>query len=107
MQILETIPIYEPPTWPLIVVLIGLILIIIGMATIEKTDYAGTTGVIIGSIVFIVGIMLIFILNNTQYSHDEYIIKIDSISTREFIEHYDVTKRFEYSDVIQVKEIKK
>ena len=107
MQILETIPIYETPIWPVIVAIIGLGLMIIGMIIISHTDYVGVIALIIGLSMFIIGAAFIFILNNTQYSHDEYIIKIDSISTKEFVEHYDVTKRFEYSDVIQVKEIGK
>lgn len=107
MSILETIPIYETPTWPGILALIGLGLIVVGMTIIADTDYAGIVALVVGLIIFLVGIGLLFILNNTEYSHDEYIVKIDSIPTKEFVEHYDVTKRFEYSDVVQVREITK
>jgi len=105
MEILETIPIYTSPIWPVIIALIGLSLFIIGVAIIKDTDYAGIIIFIIGLIMLVVGFTFMFILDNTEYSHDEYIIKIDNISTKEFIERYDVTKRFEYSDVVQVKEI--
>lgn len=107
MRILETIPIYETPTWPGIMALIGLGLVVIGIVIIEDIDYVGTILAIIGSVVLIGGIGFLFILNNTEYSHDEYIIKIDNISAEEFVERYDVTKRFEYSDVVQVREITK
>ena len=107
MRILETIPIYETPTWPGIMALIGLGVILVGIIIMADTDYAGIIIAIIGSIVLIGGIGFLFILNNTEYSHDEYIIKIDNISAEEFVERYDVTKRFEYSDVVQVREITK
>lgn len=107
MQILETIPIYTSPTWPGIMALIGLGLVIIGMVILEDTDYAGIVALVMGLIMFLVGTGLLLIFHNTEYSHDEYIIRIDNISTKEFIEHYDVTKRFEYSDVVQVREITK
>lgn len=107
MQILETVPIYESPVWPGIMALIGLGLFIIGMVILEDTEYAGVIILIIGLSMVVVGVVCLFTLDNTQYSHDEYIVKIDGISTREFVERYDVTKRFEYSDIIQVKEIGK
>lgn len=105
MSILETVPIYGTPAWPGIVALIGLGLVIIGMVIMADTDYAGIIALIVGLIIFLVGAGLLCTL--TEYSHDEYIVKIDGISTQEFIEHYDVTKRFEYSDVVQVREITK
>ena len=78
MEIIDTVMIGAPPLW---------LLIIFGIS------------VVICLFCVLAGI-------NTP-NHEEYIVRLTDISTTEFIENWEVTKEFEYSDVIQVKKKEK
>jgi predicted membrane channel-forming protein YqfA (hemolysin III family) len=107
MEIIETVPIYGPPAWPIITFFVGLgILILCGMF-LNNTEYAGIITLIIGTVVVFVGLIFYAILHKSEFSHNEYIVRITDIPAQEFVEKYKVTKRFDYSDVIQVREIEK
>lgn len=106
MEILKTIPIYGVPDW---VWILGLSSIILGIIAVilKDTEYVGC---IIG-IIAALGILLTsisgIILNKAKFKHNEYVVRITNMPAQEFIEKYEVVKHFEYSDVIQVKEIEK
>ena len=107
MEILETIPIYGPPDWPVITLFIGFGIAICCCIFLRDTDHAGLIIAIIAIIVILVGGVSLAILRKSEFSHNEYIVRITDIPAQEFIEKYEVVKCFEYSDVIQVKEIEK
>ena len=106
MEILETIPIYGPPDWPLITFFIGLGIAIISIAVLRDTEYVGMIGAIVAVIAILTGIISLFILQESEFDHNEYIVRITNMPAQEFVEKYEVIKHFDYSDVIQVKEIK-
>lgn len=105
MEILETIPIYSTPDWTFITFLIGLGLAIIAGTILCDTKYVGIIVAIIAIIIILVGVISGIILRENEFDHNEYVVRITDIPTQEFVEKYKVTKYFEYSDVIQVKEI--
>lgn len=105
MEIIETIPIYGPPDWPLITFFIGLGIAIISIAVLRDTEYAGLIAAIIAVIAILTGIISLFILQNSEFDHNEYVVRITNMPAQEFVEKYKVIKRFDYSDVIQIKEI--
>ena len=106
MEILETIPIYGVPDWVGILFLSSIILGIIAVI-LKDTKYVG---LIIGLIAAI-GILLAgisgIIFNNAEFKHNEYVVRITNMPAQEFIEKYEAVKHFDYSDVIQIKEIEK
>lgn len=107
MEILETIPIYGPPDWPLITFFVGLGIAIISIAALHDTEYVGIIVAIIAVIAILTGIISLIILRESEFDHNEYVVRITDMPAQEFIEKYKVVKHFEYSDVIQVKEIEK
>ena len=106
MEILETIPIYGIPNWIGILFLSSIILGIIAVI-LKDTEYVGC---IIGCIAAL-GILLAsigaLIFNQAEFKRNEYVVRITNMPAQEFIEKYEVVKHFDYSDVIQVKEIEK
>ena len=105
MEIIETVPIYGPPDWPLILIGVGVVLAIITAIGLSNTEYVGLIVASFALLMLIIGIIACIVLKNTEFRHDEYIVRITDISTQEFIEKYEIVKRFDYSDVVQVKEI--
>lgn len=105
MEIIETIPIYSPPDWPLITFFIGLGIAIISIAVLRDTEYVGIIAAIVAVIAILTGIISLFILQESEFDHNEYIVRITNMPAQEFVEKYEVIKHFEYSDVIQIKEI--
>lgn len=107
MEIIETIPIYGAPAWTAILFLVGLVLAIFAAAVLHDTEYVGIIIAIIAIIIILVGLISGIVLRNSEFNHNEYIVRITNMPTQEFIEKYEVIKRFEYSDAIQVREIEK
>jgi len=107
MEILETIPIYGPPDWPLITFFIGIGIAIISIAVLRDTEYVGIIAAIIAVIAIFTGIISLIILHESEFDHNEYVVRITNMPAQEFVEKYKVVKHFEYSDVIQIKEIEK
>lgn len=107
MEILETIPIYGIPNWVGILFFASLILAIIATITSKDTEYAG----IIIACISIIGILLsgicAIINREAEFKRNEYVVRLTDMPAQEFIEKYEVTKHFEYSDVIQIREIEK
>lgn len=109
MEIIETIPIYKVPDWPVFVLLAGLAISVIGVM-IAPSNGNGTVFTIIVCICLVTilfGLASFLIIGKSEFSHNEYIVRLSDMPAQEFIEHYEVTKTFEYSDVIQVREIEK
>ena len=107
MEILETVPIYGIPNWPVIIILVGIGITIFAAGCLHNTEYVGLIVGMLGVIIIVVGFFAVIILHKSEFKHNEYIIRLTDISAQEFAEKYEVTKRFEYSDIIQVKEIEK
>lgn len=107
MEILETIPIYTAPNWPIITFFIGLGIAIVCSIFLGDTEYVGVIVGFIAAVVILVGIISSIILRKSEFSHNEYIVRITDMPAQEFVEKYEVVKRFDYSDVIQVREIEK
>lgn len=107
MEILETIPIYGPPIWPVILIMCGFGLAILSITILNDTKYADVIAALIGAAIAITAFVSLIILRNAEFKRNEYIVRITDITTQEFVEQYEVTKRFEYSDIIQIKEIEK
>lgn len=113
MEILETIPVYEHSEVCTIVGIIlltlsslGLILSTIGYAC----DCLSMKIYLLLAIVLGIVVMFSFCLMKLDtgfcvtYSHDEYVVRLqDNYPANKFNEEYEITKKFEYSDVIQVK----
>ena len=104
MEILETIPYYTTPEWPIILFIAAIGIIIIGCAIAKDTELVGLIIAIIGAVALLTSVICINIYRNTEFSHNEYIVKITDVSAREFNEKYEITKYFDYSDAVQVKE---
>lgn len=107
MEIIETIPIYGPPNWTFILMGISIAVVVLSFVLFHDTEYVGLIISCIAGLAFIIGAIATITLNNSEFKRNEYIVRITDMSAREFIEKYEVTKRFDYSDVIQVKEIEK
>ena len=107
MEILETIPIYKGPDWPFFLIIGGLILMGACAALLNDTEWVGLVVLVLAAIILFTGIITAIIYKDTIFSHNEYIVRISNMPINEFIENYEITKRFEYSDVVQVKEIVK
>ena len=105
MEIIETIPIYGSPIWPVIILLIGLGIAIFSIAALHDTEYVGPIASIIAVIIMLIGVISLFIVQKSEFDHNEYVVRITNMPVQEFIEKYEIVKHFEYSDVIQVKEI--
>jgi len=105
MEILETIPIYGPPDWPVITLFIGLVIAIWCCIFLHDTASAGVIVAIIAIIVILVGGVSLVILRESEFYRNEYVVRITDMPAQEFIEKYEVVKHFDYSDAIQVKEI--
>ena len=106
MEILETIPIYGTPIWVTILIVCGFGALILSIG-IAETKYACYVVLFIGALAVLTGLVGLIVLGDTEFKRNEYIVRITDMSAQEFIEKYEVTKRFDYSDVIQVKEIEK
>ena len=107
MEILETIPIYGVPNWPIITLFVGIGIVIFAAGCLHDTEYVGLIVGMLGVIAVVGSLLATVVLHESEFKHNEYIIRLTDISAQEFTEKYEVTKRFEYSDVIQVKEIGK
>lgn len=105
MEIIETVPIYTVPDWPMITFFIGLGIAIVCCIFLGDTEYAGVIVGSIAAVIILVGIISSIILRKTEFSHNEYIVRLNDMPAQEFVEKYEVTKRFDYSDVIQIREI--
>lgn len=105
MEIIETIPVYGPPAWPIITFFVGLGILIFCGFILNDTEYAGIIMLIIGTVVVFVGLIFLIVLNKSEFKCNEYIVRLTDIPAQEFVEKYEVTKHFDYSDVIQVREI--
>ena len=72
---------------------------------LNETEWAWLIILILAIIITLTGIITAIIYRDTVFSHNEYIVRVSNIPINEFIDKYEITKRFEYSDVVQVKEI--
>lgn len=106
MEIIKTVPIYGPPGWPFILIGVSIVVALIA-AGLSNTEYIGPIAALLAMSMFTVGIIASIILENAEFKRNEYIVRITDISTQEFVENYEVIKHFDYSDVIQVREIEK
>lgn len=105
MEIIETIPIYGPPNWTFILMGISVAVIVVSFVLFHDTEYVGLIITCIAGLAFIIGMIAMITLNNSEFSHNEYIVRITDMPAQEFVEKYEVTRHFDYSDVIQVREI--
>lgn len=107
MEIIETIPIYGMPNWIGILFFISIGLAIIAIIINSDTEYVGPIMGIFAMIGIIVAVAGAITLKEAEFRRNEYIVRLTDMPAQEFIEKYEVTKHFDYSDVIQVKEIEK
>lgn len=107
MEIIETIPIYGIPGWVGILFASSFILGMLATIFAVNTKYIGVIMAIISVIGLILSGITAIVFNKAEFKHNEYIVRITDMSAQEFIEKYEVVKHFDYSDVIQVKEIEK
>lgn len=107
MEILETIPIYGIPNWVGILFLVSLGLALIAIIIHEGAEYVGLIIACISLICILISGISAIINREAEFKRNEYIVRITDMPAQEFIEKYEVTKHFDYSDVIQVREIEK
>lgn len=107
MEIIETIPIYGMPNWIEILFFISIGLAIIAIIINSDTEYVGPIMGIFAMIGIIVAVAGAITLKEAEFRRNEYIVRLTDMPAQEFIEKYEVTKHFDYSDVIQIKEIEK
>lgn len=107
MEIIKTIPIYGPPNWTLILMGISVVVVILSFIWFHDTEYVGPIIACIAGLAFLIGMIATITLNHSEIKRNEYVVRLNDMSAQEFIEKYEVTKRFDYSDVIQVREIEK
>ena len=107
MEIIKTIPIYGIPNWVGILFFASLILAITATIISKDTEYAGIIIACISIIGILVSGICAIINREAEFKRNEYVVRLTDMPAQEFIEKYEVTKRFDYSDVIQVREIEK
>lgn len=107
MEIIETIPIYGMPNWVGILLLSSIGLTILTVLFALNTKYIGAIMALISAIGIIISIIGATTLSKAEFKYNEYVVRITNMPAQEFIEKYEVVKHFDYSDVIQVKEIEK
>ena len=107
MEIIKTIPIYGPPNWTFILMGISVAIAVLSVVLFHDTEYVGPIIASIAGLAFIIGAIAAVTLDNSEFKRNEYIVHMTDMPVQEFVEKYEVTKRFDYSDVIQVKEIEK
>lgn len=107
MEIIETIPIYGIPNWVGILFVSSFILGFLASIFAVKTKYICVIMAIISLIGLILSGVSAIVFSKAEFKHNEYIVRITDIPVQEFIEKYEVVKYFDYSDVIQIKEIEK
>ena len=106
MEIIDTVMIGAPPLWLLII--FGISVVICLFCVLAGDDRMGFgIAFLAGLAVAVVSGFLIVSGGINTPNHEEYIVRLTDISTTEFIENWEVTKEFEYSDVIQVKKKEK
>ena len=105
MEIIETIPIYGPPNWTFILMGISVAVVVLSLACLHNTEYIGLIISCIAGLAFIIGMIAAVTLNHLELKRNEYIVRLTDMPAQEFVEKYEVTKHFDYSDVIQVREI--
>ena len=105
MEVIETIPIYGMPDWVGILLLSSVGLAILTIIFALNTKYIGTIMALVSVIGLIVGFISAIILSKAEFQGNEYVVRITDMPAQEFIEKYEVVKHFDYSDVIQIKEI--
>ena len=107
MEILETVPIYGMPNWIGVLFIASIVLALIAITICKDTDYVGPIIGMISAIGIILTIAGAVTFKKFEFKRNEYIVRLNDMPAQEFIEKYEVTKRFDYSDVIQVREIEK
>ena len=107
MEIIETIPIYGIPNWVGILFVSSFILALLASILAVKTKYIYVIMTIIAIISLILSGVSAIVFSKAEFKHNEYVVRITDIPVQEFIEKYEVVKYFDYSDVIQIKEIEK
>ncbi len=107
MEILETIPIYGIPDWVGILFLLSIILAFIAFMISKDTKYIGPILALFSAIGIIISAIGAVTLRDAEFKRNEYVVRITDMPAQEFIEKYEVTKHFDYSDVIQIREIEK
>lgn len=107
MEIIETIPIYGIPSWVGILFASSFILGMLATIFAVNTKYIGVIMAIISVIGLILSGISAIVFSKADFKHNEYVVRITDMPAQEFIEKYEVVKHFDYSDVIQVKEIEK
>lgn len=107
MEIIETIPIYGPPNWTFILMGISVAVVVLSFIWFHDTEYVGPILACIAGLAFIIGMIAAVTLNHSELKRNEYIVRLTDMPAQEFAEKYEVTKHFDYSDVIQVREIDK
>lgn len=107
MEIIETIPIYGPPNWTFILMGISVAVIVVSFVLFHDTEYVGLIITCIAGLAFIIGMIAMITLNNSEFKRNEYVVRLNDMPAQEFVEKYEVTRYFDYSDVIQVREIEK
>lgn len=106
MEIIDTVMTGALPLW--LPIIFGVSAAICLFCLLADDDRIGfEIACFVGLAVAVVsGFLIVFGAINTP-NHEEYIVRLTDISTTEFIENWEVTKEFEYSDVIQVKKKEK
>lgn len=107
MEIIETIPIYGIPDWVGILFVSSFILGMVATISAVNTKYICVIIAIISLIGLILSGISAIVFNKAEFKHNEYIVRITDMPVQDFIEKYEVVKYFDYSDVIQIKEIEK
>lgn len=104
MEIIETIPVYNNPTW---LILICIVAGAVFLATLFNDKFNTITGVImlIAFVILITGIILALTHAFIKYDHDEYIVRITDMSAVDFVKEYKLVGTYDYSDVIRIKKI--
>lgn len=107
MRLIETIPIHSTAIWVAIIGVIFFIFTIIFAFVYVWTNKKPILIIFIASMI-IVSIMAGLTLTHAAdtFNHEEYIVELTDITARDFFKEYEITKTFEYSNVVQIKAIR-
>ena len=107
MRLIETIPIYNTADWVAITGTIFFIFTVIFAFVYTCTNKKSMFIIFIVSMI-IVSIMLGLTLTHAAdtFNHEEYIVELTDVTAQDFFKEYEITKTFEYSNVVQIKAIR-
>jgi len=107
MRLIETIPIHSTATWVAIIGVIFFVFTLIFAFVYALTDKKSMLIIFIASMVIVLIMLGLTVTHAADtFNHEEYVVELTDITARDFFKEYEITKTFEYSNVVQIRAIR-